>query len=262
VKRTTLYDKPGPSVEFYDLYHAEGCVPQIEGDVAFYVRQARRARGPVLEIACGTGRVTIPIARRGIPVTGLDRSPHMLRLARAKADGLPATFVRGDMKNFDLGRKFRLILIPFRSFQALLTSDEQRSCLRCIRRHLAPGGRLIINVFDPRLEFCVDGRSKVISRYREARDPATGRTAFLKVRERANDALHQILRETWDYTVRDRRGRTLERATRQLAIRWSYRYEMQHLFELEGFRPVACYSDFHGGRPKYGAEQVWVVAKG
>jgi SAM-dependent methyltransferase len=226
--------------------------------VAFYIRQARAARGPVLEVACGTGRVTIPVAKAGIRVTGLDLSPHMLAIARSKADGLPVDFVQGDMTDFRLGRKFRLIFIPFRSFQAMLTPDEQRRCLRSVRRHLAPGGRLILNLFDPKLEYCVPGLSEVIGRYRDARDPATGRVAKVRVRWRRNDAVNQLLHEKWDYRVLER-GRVVERASRDLVIRWTYRWEMRHLLELEGFEPVACYGDFRGGPPRYGREQVWIA---
>ncbi|MBI2922830.1 MAG: class I SAM-dependent methyltransferase [Planctomycetes bacterium] len=264
MKRTDIYNVPGPGVEFYDLFHEPHRVPPILGDIAFYVRHARRSGGPVLELASGTGRVTIPIAKAGIRVTGLDLSPHMLALARAKAGGLPATFVRGNMRKFDLGRRFRLILIPFRSFQSMLTPEEQRDCLRCVRRHLAPGGLFIVNIFDPKLEYCVPGRSKVISRYRKVTDPATGARANLEVLSRDNDALRQILREKWHFIVRDRRGRLIRRMNRELAIRWTYRTEMAHLLELEGFEPVACHGDFRGGAPRYGSEQVWVcrAAKG
>lgn len=262
-KRGNLYGAGSPAVEFYDAFHGPGMVPAIEGDVAYYVRRARTARGPVLELACGTGRVTLPVARAGIEVVGLDLSAGMLAIARRKAaaEGMRATFVRGTMTRFSLGRTFRLILIPFRAFQSLLTIREQRACLDCCRRHLAPGGRLILNLFDPRLEFCVHGESEVISRYRAARDPVTGREARLVVRRRVNDALAQILREEWEYTVRDRRGAVLKRGRRRLALRWSYRWEMAHLFELCGFEVESCDSDFRGGKPAYGREQVWVVRR-
>jgi SAM-dependent methyltransferase len=257
--RSTVYDPGSPGAVFYDPFHLPGRVPQIEGDIRFYVAMARRARGPVLELACGTGRVTIPIARAGIDVTGLDFSGTMLGIARKKAAGLRVKFVRGDMKRFNLRRKFALIFIAFRSFQNLQTPAEQRACLRCARRHLAPGGRLVINLFDPRLEYCVHGRSEVMSRYRDAVDPVTGNICRLVVRERFNDSLRQVLTEKWRYTVHDRRGRVLRRDDRILSIRWTYHWEMAHLFELEGFRVEHCFGDFRGGPARYGAEQVWVV---
>ena len=257
--RSTIYGKGSPGAEYYDPFHLPGKIPPCEGDVAFYLGMARRARGPVLELACGTGRVTIPIAKAGIDATGLDLAPAMLRIARSKAGDLPVRFVKGDMKRFNLRRKFALILIPFRSFQSLQTPADQRACLRCARRHLAPGGRLVINLFDPRLEYCIDGPSAVMNRYRDAVDPSTGNVCRLVVRGRNNDALRQILTEKWRFTVRDKRGKLLRREDRVLSIRWTYHWEMVHLFELEGFQVERCYGDFHKGPARHGREQIWVV---
>src|SRR5215210_692416 len=77
--------------------------------VAFYSALAQETGGPALEIACGTGRVSIPIARLGIAVTGLDIVPGMVDLARSKSAGLPARWTVGDARSFDLGERFRLI---------------------------------------------------------------------------------------------------------------------------------------------------------
>ncbi|MCC6738898.1 MAG: class I SAM-dependent methyltransferase [Planctomycetia bacterium] len=257
----SLYGAGSPAVDFYDAMHAPGTLPCIDGDVEFYRAAAGRARGAVLELACGTGRVTIPLAMAGHDVTALDASAGMLRVARAKSAGLPIRFVKGDMRRFRLGRRFKLIFVTFRSFQALLTPADQRACLASVRRHLAPGGRFIVNVFDPKLEYCIHGPSPVISRYRSAVDPDTGNVCRLKVLRRVNDAVSQTLTETWRYVVRDRRGRLVCRQDRRLRLRWTYRWEMAHLFELSGLEPEACYGDFRGGGPRYGAEQIWVVKR-
>jgi ubiquinone/menaquinone biosynthesis C-methylase UbiE len=261
MKWGTLYGKGSPGVEFYDAFHEPSHVPAIKGDVAFYIACARRFGGPVLELAAGTGRIALPMAQAGMDVTGLDFSPGMVKLGKAKAAAAKCSlrFVRGDMRRFNLGRKFRFIYIPFRSFQSLHTIAEQRACLACVRRHLAPGGRLVVNIFDPRLEYCVHGRSQVISRYRKAVDPATGNVCRLQVRERNNDAMRQILTEKWHFTVRDRRGKLLREDDRILSIRWTYRWEMAHLLELCGFEAEACYGDFKKGPSRYGSEQVWVA---
>lgn len=259
MKWGTIYGAGSAGVEFYDAFHER--IPGLDGDVEFYIRWAKKCRGPALELACGTGRVAIPMARAGIDVTGLDISPAMLKLARKKAAGLSARFDLGDMARFNLRRKFALIYIPFRSFQALHTPEQQRACLACVRRHLAPGGRFIVNIFDPKLEYCVHGRSRVISRYRTAVDPVTGRTCSLKVLERVNDALLQRLTEKWHFVVRDRSGKKLREDDRWLSIRWTYRWELAHLLELSGFETEASFSDFHDAPPRYGREQVVVARK-
>ncbi len=240
-----MYLGRGPAVELYDVLHAD--VPAIKGDVNFYRRHARKTGGPILELACGTGRVAIPLARDGHEVVGLDLSPHMLAIARGKTSDV--TWARGDMERFALRRKFRLILIPFRSFARLLTPEAQRRCLECVRRHLAPGGRFIVNIFDPKLEFCLP-KPVPFPRRPPVRD-STGRT-WRVTAERRNDPVAQVLHEVW--TWRD--GRTTWRD--RLTLRWTYRHEMRHLLELCGFRPLACHGDFRGGPPKYGREQIWV----
>ena len=117
-------------------------------DVKFFVEEAKRSGGPVLEIGCGAGRVLLPTARAGIDIVGLDLSEHMLGLCRQKLASQPedvrsrVTLVLADMPGqFDLGKVFRLATIPFRPFQHLTTVDDQFSCLRSIHRHLADGGR-------------------------------------------------------------------------------------------------------------------------
>src|SRR5919107_5348662 len=109
--------------------------------VAFYSALAWEAGGPVLEIACGTGRVAIPIARQGFAVTGLDVVPGMLERARGKAAGLPIRWVEGDARAFDLGdERFRLIFLTGNAFQAFLTNADQEALLGRVRTHLHDEG--------------------------------------------------------------------------------------------------------------------------
>lgn len=254
------YRDGGPSIELYDLVHANDRGTVFEGDVAFYLRQARRTGGPILELGCGTGRVALPLAQAGFEVTGLDLSPHMLRRARAKAKDIGrANLVRGTMERFDLKRKFRLILIPFRAFQHLLTPAAQRRCLECIRRHLAPSGRFIAHLFDPLLQYCLpEGGGE-----RKTRDtvvhPVTRHRFEVVIRNRRNDPLRQVFTEDWHWTERDRRGGVVRTFDDRLSLRWTYRYEMEYLLRLAGFEIVACYGDFKGAPPKYGKEQIWVA---
>ena len=108
--------------------------------VAFYRALAQEAGGSVLEIACGTGRVSIPIARLGFAVTGLDIVPGMLALARSKSAGLPTRWVEGDARAFDLGEQFRLIFLTRNAFQAFLTRADQEVLLERVRAHLHDEG--------------------------------------------------------------------------------------------------------------------------
>ena len=131
------------------LYDAEE--KQSQNDLPFYLAAARYARGPVLELACGTGRLTLALARAGIDITGLDISAPMLALAGKKAakEGLKAGLFRGDVRSFRLKRKFKLIFIPFNSMQHLAGRADLERFFASVRAHLAPGGRFILDVFNP-----------------------------------------------------------------------------------------------------------------
>lgn len=127
----------------------------MQDDLPFYLERARLAGGDILELACGTGRVGIPLARAGFRVTGVDLSSDMLARFREKLqreDEATASRVElreADMADFDLGRTFPLVIIPFRSFQLLTEEDQAIRCLRNVRRHLRKDGTFIVNVFKP-----------------------------------------------------------------------------------------------------------------
>jgi ubiquinone/menaquinone biosynthesis C-methylase UbiE len=129
-------------------------------DIAFFVEAASEAGSPVLEVGCGTGRVLIATARAGLVVVGLDLSPHMLTMCRRKLRHEPEAvqsrvqLVQADMRKFELDQLFTLATVPFRPFQHLMTVEEL-SCLASIRRHLVDGGALILDMFNPSLDFLV-----------------------------------------------------------------------------------------------------------
>jgi ubiquinone/menaquinone biosynthesis C-methylase UbiE len=256
-----FYTDGGLNVETYDARTAG-----FPGEIDWWLRHARATGGPVLEVACGTGRVTWPIARAGVEIVGLDIGAGMLRTAEAKRDREPrdvserVRFVRGDMTDFSLGETFALAIIPFRAFQSLLTAEAQRSSLTCVRRHLRPGGRLIVDVFDPRLDWILPERSEPgLTDRPSVTDSLTGNTVTVEVLTRANDPLRQTLRERWRFTERTSNGTVLRREEEFLELRWTYRYEMRYLLELCGFAIEAELSDFSDSPPTYGREQIWMA---
>jgi ubiquinone/menaquinone biosynthesis C-methylase UbiE len=255
------YYEGGPGVELYDLRTTDGPDTPIHGDVAFYLGQARRAGGPILDLACGTGRVAFPLARAGFDVTAVDRAPGMLAIARAKLRAAPVPglrFVRGSMTRLAVPGKFALAIIAFRAFQHLLTVREQRACLDRVRRHLRRDGRLIVHLFDPRLEYCLPQMPAAPPERTTVHDSATGQDVSVAITDRRNDPVSQTFSETWNWTIA-RQGRVVRKHADVMRLRWTYRHEMRHLFELTGYRVVAEYSDFRRSPPRYGAEQVWVV---
>jgi SAM-dependent methyltransferase len=251
----------GIAVQTYELFITD---TSTAGDIEFYCECARRFGGDVLELGVGTARVAIALAEVGFNVTGLDLSPAMLERAWQKAASAAPTvaerltFVQGDMSAFDLGRAFPLILVPFRAFQHLLEPAAQRRALACMRRHLAPGGHLVIDLFDPRLEFCLPG-APPLEASSEVRDPATGHHVRRTIVARANDPVRQLIHERMRLDVIDDAGRIIATEETSWALRWTLRQEMTWLLELCGFQPVEQCSDFHGSPPAYGKEQVWIA---
>lgn len=257
----TFFSREGLLVEVYDA-----SFPEI-GDVAFHVDLARETGGPVLELGCGTGRVVWPLADAGFDVVGLDLSEPMLRRAEAKrADhaedvGACVRFEAGDMARFDLPERFRFVFSGCRAFMALLTPEDQRACLERVHRHLEPGGMLVLNVFDPRLEWCEDGEVENTYPPDTCRHPETGHDVRIEITYRFNDALRQVLFERWRLTERDAQGETVRQVEEVLELRWTYRHEMRYLLELCGFQVEAEYSDYGKAPPEYAADQIWVARR-
>jgi SAM-dependent methyltransferase len=220
-------------------------------DVAFYVRQTAESAGPVLELACGTGRLTIPMAQAGAEVVGLDLEPAMLEAARAKAAtaGVAIDFVKGDAREFDLGRKFGLIIFPNNSLSHLLERKDVESCFRCVRRHLKPGGRFVIEIFTPLGKFLLREPKE---RYRigEFEDPDGGGRIVMEEMG-WYDSAAQVKHSVCTY---ERQG-TGEKWEARLDLRMFYPQEIDALVEYNGFKIEAKYGDFEGtpfgpGAPK------------
>lgn len=231
--------------EFYD--HV---VPhQSRSDVAFFVDMAQRYGGPVLELGCGTGRVLIPTARAGTEIVGLDASPLMLTVCRNKVLKEPeavqakvSDLIQGDIREFDLGRKFNLVSIPFRPFQHLLTVNDQLSCLRSIHRHLSDTGRLILDVFNPSLPHLSSEISPIETDEGEFTMP-DGRIIRRRVRIVGRDYFAQTIDSEMIYDVAHPTGAE-ERLVHRFQFRYLFRYEIEHLLARCGFELEEIYADY------------------
>lgn len=134
--------------EYYDLIYSDSV------DREFYLREARNARGKVLEIACGTGRILLKLLAEGIDATGIDLSHSMLAelMKKGQAMGIKPRVFQADMVTFKLDQSFKLIIVPYRSFLHLKDADEREKALRNFRWHLENGGRLILHTYKPSAE--------------------------------------------------------------------------------------------------------------
>jgi SAM-dependent methyltransferase len=251
------------SAAFYDDF-ATG----VAGDVAFYVARAREAGSPVLELGCGTGRILFAVGEAGVEIVGLDRSPHMLTVARRKLAAAPSDVQRrvhlfpGDMCDFTLGRRFTLVLIPYRAFLHNLAPADQLRTLACAREHLAIDGRLVFNVFDPDVSKLAAGRwTMPPERRRELRHPATGNPVRVQEDFRY-DLDRQLVDGAFVFEELDPATGAVRATTRApLTLRYVFRWEMEHLLARAGFRVEALFGDFAGGPFRAGGEQVWVARR-
>jgi len=232
-------------------------------DIPFYVEYARKCGGEVLELGCGTGRVLIPIAREGIRVTGLDASEGMLNIARKKVSADESisknvTLLRGDMKDFSLGKKFALIYIPFRSFQCLLTKIDQIACLLCIHDHLINDGRCIIDLFAPRHDYLAKDKLALDlgTFYDEENDTIIARRSEVHY-----DLIKQTLHEDRFYEWKDKDGNCHHKVW-SYDISFLFRYEAELLFEKCGFTVENLFGDFDSSAYNYvSGEQIFVLRK-
>ena len=258
-----MNDEYSGAAEFYDYVAPYA----TRGDVEFFVEEARAAKGPVLEIGCGTGRVLIPTARAGVSITGLDLSAAMLEQCRAKLAMEPAEvrecvdLHQGDMTRFELGKKFALATLPFRPFQHLLTVDDQLACLTTIHRHLESDGRVILDLFNPSLEFLVNRPVGVELPEGPPFTLPDGRSVVRTFKIAAQDRFTQVNDVEMFYEV-TANGRT-ERQTHAFRMRYLFRYEVEHLLARAGFTVEHLYAGYD--RSAYGStypgELIFVARK-
>lgn len=251
------------SPALYDLMYAT-----TRADIPFHVELARQARGPVLEIACGNGRVLIPCVEAGVEMDGLDQDEEMLQDARRKlaAAGLSARLTCDDMRRFILPRRYALITVPFSSFLHNLTQQDQLATLYSCREHLEPGGRLVMAMFspDPRRLVEHDGAARVILEHPHPSAPGTVRVLDAML----SDPVEQISRVRRTVELLDDAGERLETHVMEFGMRWIWPAEMELLLQAAGFHRCAAqgrtgYRD--GFQPKAAVEprdvMVWTAWK-
>jgi SAM-dependent methyltransferase len=237
----------------YDGQYAKDRNPS--GDRTFYLELARRTGGPILEVGCGTGRVLLPIAEEGFECVGLDASESMLEIARSKDPPANLRLLHGDARSFDLAPlRFALIFSAFRSFQHLYTVDDQLAFLAHARDHLAPGGLLAFDVFDPNLEYLAEGGAAehVDIEWTE------GDLSMKRYNEVTLNHRTQVLHANFRVEAR-REGEKVSEDTNDIQVRWFYRYELEHLLARASYEVVERYGDFDGTPIGEGTELIFVA---
>jgi SAM-dependent methyltransferase len=216
--------------------------------VAFYRALAQEAGGSVLEIACGTGRVTIPIVKLGFPVTGLDIVPGMVAQARSKSLGLPVRWVEADARTFDLGEQFRLIFLTGNAFQAFVTNAEQAALLQRVCAHLDDEGLFAFETRNPllpntktRTGFFVPLETAAEEKEWPAFINANGyevRVSTTQVYDHVAQVVHLTSYKRWH------EGEEEHTTVARTALRYTFPQELAALLDYNGFTLIRQYGDW------------------
>lgn len=222
---------------FYDLLYED------VHDIAMYKRLAREFGEPILEIACGTGRVMLELAKLGYEVGGVDSSKVMLDTLRKKLDKLPADMKQhikikqADMRSFDMERRYRIAIIPFTSFFHLSSTKDREQCLRAAFEHVINGGKMVVDVFNPD-----ESREQNILRHEATKTDEKGNliskfsTSTMNKTAKAINCYHFI-------DVTDKLG-AVKRITVNFKLHYVFAKDLKKLLEDTGFKDVRLYGNY------------------
>lgn len=230
-------------------------------DIEHYVKLAQRARGPVLELGAGTGRITLALLRAGVRVTAVDRSRDMLERARERVSALPRAqqerleLVQGDLRELRLKRRFALILAPFNLFMHMYTRDDMERALRSVRAHLRPSGQLAFDVLLPDLGVLRRDPTRFY-RCRPVFDPSDGHR-YAYAEQFAYDAQTQLQTITMQFQRLDKPS---EERSIVLALRAYFPAELEALLHYNGFRVLSQQGDFDSAALSGESESQVIVA--
>ncbi len=246
------------SAHLYDLDQRD----IVTTDIPFYLEYAKGASGNILELGCGTGRVAIPLAQAGHNITGLDLSDSMLGVFHAKLAGMPAgikdkiSIVHGNMASFSLGKKFDMIITPFRAFQALTRDDDINGCLNCVHSHLTENGIFIINVFRP-FKILDESWCYPETIQWERLDEATGSKVVKKHWGERIDVANQIIYPNFAYEV-IHQDDTIERFVDRLSLKYYYFEQLKKILQDAGFHIINEYGWYDKSAIENGRELIFV----
>jgi SAM-dependent methyltransferase len=228
----TLHGKPSP---FHDGERYDIICQGIDYRIDFYVGLAREAKGPVIDIAGGTGRILMPVLQAGVDADGLDLFQPMLDTASRKdADlGLSPDLYQGDMADFQMPRRYALVMITFNTFCHLLKTEDQLRCLGCIRRHLLPGWLPAFDGGFPGLAWigAPQDRRELEG---ETKHPRTGQ-ALVVYDIRSFGRVTELQHSRNEVAMDEADGTTRIIQRSDFLVRWAYKAEMELLLRAAGF---------------------------
>lgn len=234
------WDYRGLAAECYDLWFGE----EPFWDQAFFYQRLSHNGGVALEIACGTGRLLVPLLRDGLAVEGVDASAEMLAICRHKATqvGVTPILYQQLMQDLELDRQYRTLFIPACSFQILAERAEAFEALRRFRAHLEPGGELLVTLEVPWRDFGVERQWRL---RRSGVRPTDGATVLIH-EATVSDRVEQVQRIWMRHEV-FHEGRLTQTQLRTHRLRWYYKHEFVMMLESVGFRDIVVQCGYTDG---------------
>ncbi len=223
---------------YYNGRHYDAHQKDFAPDIPFYLEQSVNYGDPILELACGTGRVSIPIAKSGFDVTGIDISSSMLNSAAVDAAeaGVKINLIKGDIRNFEIEKKFALVIFPFNSLAHLLDFNSVNGCFGCVKKHLLPDGRFILDFMNPDFKYFTRDQS-VAYPEAEYKDPDSDENVIVSYNN-FYDRATQINHVKWHYKIGDKHF------DEDLDMRMFYPKELEALLIFNGFKIEYVYGSF------------------
>lgn len=245
--------KVGDLVYDADIYDG---LNTVLADLEFYrewLPQNKDAK--TLELCCGTGRLTIPIAKDGYNISGVDYTASMLKHAKEKASqaGLKINFIEADIRALHLQEKFDLIFLPFNSIHHLYKNEDLFEALVTIRNHLKDNGLFLLDCFNPNIRYIVEKEKKqqIIAEY----TTNDGRKVLIK-QSMCYENATQINRIKWHYFIDSK-----FHSTQNMDMRLFFPQELDSYFKQAGFNIIHKFGDFTGEAFNNDSEkQIYVLA--
>lgn len=231
--------------DFYDYAYHERL-----SDVDFYLKTAMQyGHNGVLEMGCGTGRVLIEIAKKGIKIDGIDPNEHRINICRDKLSQLSADVRKNvslsvcTIQDFKTDKKYSLITMPFRVFQHMLTPKEQEDVLNVTKHLLKKDGILVIDIFNPHIKMLANEEYK--KEFGESHYTTSSGLPFVR-KDRIADRDYfkqlQFCEEIYEYDLDGKH----EKIINKYITRYTFKMELENLLKYKGFEVLDTYGDFEG----------------
>jgi SAM-dependent methyltransferase len=247
------YDRIAP---FYDVEHA-----RFDEDIDLYMNFAELRGGPLLELACGSGRLLLPLAHAGYEITGVDTSARMLDLARValETEGVAArcTLAQQDMCALHLGKKFHMAFIALGSFGHIVPRKMQQQALAAIRAHLTASGTFILDISNEDARYMESMGGQMLHQGTWQTDDGSMITHFISP---ASSSTMHLLDLTHFYDMHIQ-GEAVRRTVTQIQLYLFERNEAELLLEQAGFTVKDVYGNYDLSQYEHNSPRMIFVAE-